>query len=109
MGDIDLFESYCVTFFNDFLIEHVQPRLLRREKPRLIRSTLQYLIQIIDILTCPRLIVTMYRFLFGFPDDYLEEVDDKEVDPNLQVPAFSHGASTNTSASSKIANGNMSA
>ena len=51
----------------------------------------------------------MYRFLFGFPDDYLEEVDDKEVDPNLQVPAFGQGASTNTSASSKIANGNTSA
>lgn len=62
-----LHQDFCVSFFNDVLVEIVQPRLLMREEPRVIRTTFQYLIQLLDVIKTPKLVLTIYRFLFGLP------------------------------------------
>lgn len=73
-----LLEQIATQFFNDFLIEQIQPRLLNSSKHRLIRSTIQYLIQILDILTSPQLIKVFYCFLFGFSEEDLNAEDEDD-------------------------------
>ena len=105
-----LTEAFCTAFFNDFLLEHVQPYLLKTNKTRQIRSTLQYLIQILDILTCPQLIETVYRFLFGFPEDLLIEAGLVKADSiNGTTLNLSALETTNSSDSSQDKMGSKSA
>lgn len=43
-----LIDNLCSEFFNSFLLDNFQPRLVKLDKPRLARSTYQYLIQILS-------------------------------------------------------------
>jgi len=56
-----------VSFFNSFLLEHFQPRILKEDRPKQIRTALQYLIQLADIFSSSQLIEVIYHFIVGFP------------------------------------------
>ncbi|CDW80011.1 UNKNOWN [Stylonychia lemnae] len=62
-----LIENLCTEIFNQLLLETLQPRLLKADKPKIIRTSLQYVIQILTMFTCSKLIKIVYHFLFGFP------------------------------------------
>jgi len=40
---------------------------VRQDKPKTIRTALQYLIQMVDIFTSSQLIEVIYHFMVGFP------------------------------------------
>jgi hypothetical protein len=94
----ELHKEFCISFFNDVLVEILQPRLLKRDQPMLIRSTLQYIIQLLDIIKSPKLVLTIYYFLFGFPKAMMkpgkEEKEMKvEEESKTEAASFSLGLS----------------
>ena len=57
----------------------MQPRLLRHEKPKIVRTTIQYIIQILTMFTCSKLIKVIYYFLFGFPPSFKIELNEEPI------------------------------
>jgi len=70
-----LIENLCSQIFNNFFLEYIQQRLLRTDRPKLVRSTIQYCIQMLQMFTCHHLTKVVFFFFFGLPSD-LQNTED---------------------------------
>jgi membrane-anchored glycerophosphoryl diester phosphodiesterase (GDPDase) len=68
-----LIDNLCTEVFNHFLLEYIQPRLMKKENSKLIRSTIQYCIQVLHMFTCPQLTMVIFYFFFELPEGNNEE------------------------------------
>lgn len=87
---INFLDQFCLTFFNQVLLEHFQPKLLNErniENAVIIRTTYQMYLQILKRSTNAKMILTMFYFLFGkqqpMPDAEEEDERAKDLYANL--------------------------
>eukprot|EP00347_Sterkiella_histriomuscorum_P013006 403366373 len=72
-----LLDHLCTEFFNSFLLENLQPKLLKTDKPRIVRTTIQYLIQVLSMFTCSKLIKIVHHYIFGLPANLMIEEQEE--------------------------------
>jgi hypothetical protein len=74
-------QALIVSFFNLFLVELVQPELLNNLETKLQRTTLQFLIEILNCMKCQDLIDITIGFIFGFKNEVEEVGHQQECSP----------------------------
>lgn len=69
-------------FFNDFLLDKIQPLLIASDDNVITRTCIQYLVEMVHLSTSPKIITNIFFFLFGFPEGLrpIEEEEKHEVE-----------------------------
>jgi len=67
-------------FFNDFLLDKIQPILLSEEDINMTRTCIQYLVHMVELASSYKIITNLFFFLFGFPEGFkpIEEDEEKQ-------------------------------
>ena len=75
-------ENLINKFFNNFLLEIIQPILLTSEDSIITRTCIQYLVHMVHFCNSSKILTIIFFFLFGFPEGSqpIEEEDKQEIE-----------------------------